>query len=149
MALLVLAATAAIAGIVAAQFGGRSPVGLRHGMVVVVIVIAIRTVYVGLWWLKLGAGHDDVGSGEVHYSCSVAAARGLQQCYGISAATRSTGQARLACTSGLLYADTQRKPAMPATISPTKKNRANVAASANNQIPSTKVPTAPMPVHTA
>jgi hypothetical protein len=64
MALLVLAATAAIAGIVAAQFGGRSPVGLRRGMVVV--VIAIRTVYVGLWWLKLGAGHDDVDSGEVH-----------------------------------------------------------------------------------
>ena len=40
-------------------------------------------------------------------------------------------------------------PRMPATISPTKKNRPNVAGSPKTRMPRTKVPTAPIPVHTA
>ncbi len=38
---------------------------------------------------------------------------------------------------------------MPAMISATKNMRANSAGSWNTRIPSTKVPAAPMPVHTA
>lgn len=46
-------------------------------------------------------------------------------------------------------ADTTFRPMMPAMIKPTKKNRASVAGSLNTNNPSTKVPTAPMPVQTA
>ena len=49
----------------------------------------------------------------------------------------------------LQCAEASLSPMMPMTMRPTKKKRARVAGSWNSSSPSTKVPTAPMPVQTA
>ena len=47
------------------------------------------------------------------------------------------------------WSETSLRPAIPTTMSPTKKKRANVAGSLKMRIPIANVPTAPMPVQTA
>ena len=58
MALFILAATATKTGIVTPEFRLGTHIGLRHSMVMVMIVIAIRAVHMGLRWWVLAAGHD-------------------------------------------------------------------------------------------
>ena len=62
MTFFVFASAAAMTGIIASEFLDWSPVGFRHSVVVVVIVVAIRTVYMRFRCFDFfGAGHSYSG----------------------------------------------------------------------------------------